>query len=128
MAEAISSGRSRVAVMQAAEIRLGHDLALVRRLHGSGVGRVPLQRQMRSGLVVVCAVLRQNPMQAIFAQHYHVVQALAVIRRAKTGAEVTSVPDLRYLERSGRVRRRLPAPAARAPDATQRRGWADADA
>ncbi len=50
----IDSGHSRVAVMQPAQIRLGDNLALVRRLGGTRIGRVPVQRQGCSGLVVVC--------------------------------------------------------------------------
>jgi hypothetical protein len=74
------SGRSRVAVVQATQVRPGNNLPLFGWLHGSCNRGIPLQRQMRAGFVVVREVLGQNAAQVLLVQHYHVIQALAADR------------------------------------------------
>src|SRR5262245_54920681 len=63
--------------MQAANLRNRSDLATVRRLDETRVGRSPIQRPMGSGIMVISHVAAQHPSQMGFAENDHVVQTLA---------------------------------------------------
>ena len=64
-------------MMQAANLRNRHDLAMRRRLHLTWCRRVAIQRQMWPGIVIVVKVVRNDAVKMPFVQHDHVVQTLS---------------------------------------------------
>lgn len=69
-----------VAMVQAAQVRLRHNFPILGRLDLTRSRRVPVQRKMSSGFVVLGEVFRKNSMQMILIQHDHVVQTLSTYR------------------------------------------------
>jgi hypothetical protein len=70
------SGSAPVAVVEATDLKLGHDLPLARWLDFTRPGSVAVQGLVGPGVVVVREVLTENPPQVSFAQHEDVVEAL----------------------------------------------------
>ena len=69
--------RAGVAVMQAAQIHLADHHAILEEIDGPRNRRVAIQRQVRSGFVMVAKVFGQNASQMLLAEHDHVVQAFS---------------------------------------------------
>jgi hypothetical protein len=63
-------------MVHATQVRLGHNLALRGRLDRSRNRRVPIQREMRAGFMVIGEELRQSAAQMVLVEYDHVVQAL----------------------------------------------------
>ena len=76
----MKSGHSRIAMVQATQIRPGNHAALLRRVDRPRNRRIAIQRHVRSGFVVVREVFGQNVTQVLLAEHDHVVQALPTYR------------------------------------------------
>ena len=72
-----SGGAPFVVMMQTAEMRHLNDPAARRWLHRPGHGRILVQREVRSPLVVIGEVLFEGSVQRTFVPHDEVVQALA---------------------------------------------------
>jgi hypothetical protein len=70
-------GSADVAVMQATDIRNGHDLAESRRLNGAAVGCILVERKVSAGAVVVREVGGQNAPPMAVAEHDDMVEAVA---------------------------------------------------
>jgi hypothetical protein len=68
---------SYVSMMQATDFWDLHDLVHLRRLDGPSVGRILLERKVRSCAVVVREVADQDAVQVPFAQNENMIQALA---------------------------------------------------
>jgi hypothetical protein len=64
-------------MMQAADLRNGHDLILCRRFDFTRDGRVPIKGQLCPGAVVIVKEIGENPLQVNFAENNHVLKALA---------------------------------------------------
>ena len=67
-------------MMQTANLRNRNDLALRRRLHVTGCWRIPIQREMCSGIVIIVKAFPKDAVQMSFVQHDHVVKALLTYR------------------------------------------------
>ena len=69
-------GGAAVLVMQSADLGNGNDLASISWSHGARVGRVAIQRQVRSAIVIVVQVILKDVLQVPLRQHDHMIQAL----------------------------------------------------
>ncbi len=69
-----------VVMVQAAEDWRGDHLASFGRISISGKRHVSIQRQVRSGGVVVIDVFSQHPPQVTFVENDHMVETLAANR------------------------------------------------
>ncbi len=76
----MSLGGSPVLVMQTADVRKGDDLALVRGLNRSWVGRLFVQREMGSCPVVIREVRRKKPFEMTLVDRDYMVETLAADR------------------------------------------------
>ena len=74
----ISLRRSPVAVVQTTEIRPSNDPAILGRVDQPGDGRVAVQRQMCTALVVVPEVLGQDPAKVVLVEHDDMIEALSL--------------------------------------------------
>jgi hypothetical protein len=60
--------------MQPADFRDLDHVSLLRRVHGTSLRRVPVQRQLRSGFVIVVHEAPDNLPQMLFPEHDHMVE------------------------------------------------------
>lgn len=60
--------------MQAADLRSGNDLALTWGLYFARRGRIAIQGQVWTNVVIICKVQSQNSVQMNFVQHDQVIQ------------------------------------------------------
>ncbi len=66
--------------MESADLRQRNDMAVFGWLDGARLGRVFLERQVRTRAVVVAEVAAQTTTQVSLVQHDHVVEELAADR------------------------------------------------
>ena len=64
-------------MMQAADLWSRNDRALTWWLYFARRGRVTIQRQVRSYVVIICKIQSQNSLKMDFAQHDQMIQTFA---------------------------------------------------
>ena len=86
-----ASGGPRVPVVQPADTGNGDHLAALGWLDCTGNRRIPIERQVGSGVVIAREVRGQYPNQMSFVKHDHVIQTLAT-DRANQSLDVGALP------------------------------------
>ncbi len=71
------SRRTSVAMMQPADVRNGDYVALLRRLDCTKIGRVLFERSMRSGRMIIGAIIAKQFLEMPLVEDNHMVEQLA---------------------------------------------------
>ena len=84
----MSSGLSRVPMMESADHRDLHDAPLLGWLHRPWIRGVLFKREMCATAVVIAEVTSNNPSEVIFAQNDDVIEAASALPTADWPADI----------------------------------------
>jgi len=81
---AISRGSTLVAMMQTADLREGNNIACGGKLHATRPGAVLVEREMRSGVMMILKIARQDAAQVTLVEDDNVIQTFTADRTDET--------------------------------------------